>query len=193
VTELLSDKKELILDAAVKIFSEKGFHNAKVEEIASTAGIGKGTVYEYFRSKKELFQEIFLSFMEKNMQLIENEISNNLQPKEALIRIMEIQFNFVVKNKDIAKLMMNEHQAIDNDFKLKILELNKQKVDLVSNYVEKGIKQGVFRQVNSLLVAMILEGVIHALLSSSMCKESTVQKVTIEDIKSLLFDGLEKR
>ena len=193
MTEIMSDKKELILEAALKVFSEKGFHNAKVEEIAATAGIGKGTVYEYFRSKKDLFQEIFLTFMEKNMQLIKKEISANLQPKDALIRILETQFKFVLKNKDIAKLMMNEHQEIDKDFKVKIMILNKQKVALISNYVEKGIVQGVFRQVNPVLVAMVIEGMVHAMLGSSMSKETSLQTISLNDIESLLFDGVEKK
>jgi len=50
-------KRQQILAAALGVFAEKGFHNAKIEEIAQAAQVGKGTVYEYFQSKKELFQE----------------------------------------------------------------------------------------------------------------------------------------
>ena len=53
------ERRDNILEAAALVFSEKGYHQARVEEIAVQAGIGKGTVYEYFASKLELFQEMF--------------------------------------------------------------------------------------------------------------------------------------
>ncbi|MDH7498134.1 MAG: helix-turn-helix domain-containing protein, partial [Syntrophomonadaceae bacterium] len=52
------EKRQLILEAAARVFSQRGYHQAKVEEIAAAAGVGKGTVYEYFDSKLELFQQM---------------------------------------------------------------------------------------------------------------------------------------
>ncbi|MGI5838850.1 MAG: TetR/AcrR family transcriptional regulator [bacterium] len=55
----LSDKKRNeIIEAALKVCAEQGFERAKVRDIARAAGIGKGTIYEYFASKEELFAEM---------------------------------------------------------------------------------------------------------------------------------------
>ena len=51
-------KRELIIHAAIKVFGRTGLEKGKIADIAREAGIGKGTVYEYFRSKDELFQAI---------------------------------------------------------------------------------------------------------------------------------------
>lgn len=51
-------KRELILKSAAEVFAAKGFHDASINEIALKANIGKGTVYEYFSSKNELFLEV---------------------------------------------------------------------------------------------------------------------------------------
>lgn len=51
-------KRELILKSAAEVFAVKGFHDASINEIALRAKIGKGTVYEYFSSKNELFLEV---------------------------------------------------------------------------------------------------------------------------------------
>ena len=67
--KLCGDKRLRIIEAAVIVFSRKGFHRAKVEEIAEVAGVGKGTVYEYFKSKKELFLEMVL-YIHQNMRLL---------------------------------------------------------------------------------------------------------------------------
>ncbi|NLU48034.1 MAG: helix-turn-helix transcriptional regulator [Syntrophomonadaceae bacterium] len=54
----LGGKREAIIQAALQVFSEKGYHNARMEEVATVAGIGKGTIYEYFDSKLQLFQAV---------------------------------------------------------------------------------------------------------------------------------------
>ncbi len=52
------DKRNAVLDAAMVVFSSKGFHDAHVDEIAELAGVAKGTVYRYFESKEEILKEI---------------------------------------------------------------------------------------------------------------------------------------
>lgn len=60
----LRDKKEkAILEAAATVFAERGFRTARVADVAELAGIGKGTVYEYFRSKEDLFIRLFDWYM----------------------------------------------------------------------------------------------------------------------------------
>src|SRR5919199_2262443 len=62
-----NDKRARILDAAVKVFAERGFHSATVAEIARAAGVADGTIYLYFKSKDDLLLELF---DEKMTQLI---------------------------------------------------------------------------------------------------------------------------
>jgi len=60
--DLRDRKAKLITEAAAAVFAERGFRSARVADIAERAGIGKGTVYEYFRSKEDLFLAVFDSF-----------------------------------------------------------------------------------------------------------------------------------
>ncbi|MFQ5541718.1 MAG: TetR/AcrR family transcriptional regulator, partial [Candidatus Binatia bacterium] len=48
-------KRREILQAAMQVFAREGYHRARIEAVAEEAGIGKGTVYEYFKSKTDLF------------------------------------------------------------------------------------------------------------------------------------------
>lgn len=57
--ELRDRKAKVILEAAAAVFAERGFRTARVADVAERAGIGKGTVYEYFRSKEDLFLHLF--------------------------------------------------------------------------------------------------------------------------------------
>jgi len=53
------DKRQLILDAAIKVFAHKGYHGSRVSDIANEAGIAYGLVYHYFKNKEEVLDTIF--------------------------------------------------------------------------------------------------------------------------------------
>src|SRR4051794_32862865 len=60
-----SGKRERILDAAVRVFAQEGFYNAKVSQIAHVAGVADGTIYLYFKSKDDLLISLFEDRMER--------------------------------------------------------------------------------------------------------------------------------
>ncbi len=57
-------KRKDILNAAIHVFVEQGAAKTKIADIAKRANIGKGTIYEYFSSKEDIFQESMVLFME---------------------------------------------------------------------------------------------------------------------------------
>jgi AcrR family transcriptional regulator len=57
------EKSRLILQAAARVFAQRGFQAATIDEISERAGIGKGTVYEYFPSKQDLFYAVFTDYI----------------------------------------------------------------------------------------------------------------------------------
>ena len=57
-----TDKKNRIIEAAVMVFAQKGYASATIADIAARAEIGKGTIYEYFTSKEDLFFAVFKWF-----------------------------------------------------------------------------------------------------------------------------------
>ncbi len=83
------EKKDQIIGAAVKVFAKKGFAKTTINDIANAAGIGKGTVYEYFSNKEEIINQsyrYFMSAMELDFQEI---LIQKITGKEKLIRILE--------------------------------------------------------------------------------------------------------
>ena len=66
------DKADIILAAAIKTFMEKGFAQSSIQDIANEAGIAKGTIYEYFRTKEELFIQAVKLHTSKHFEQIDN-------------------------------------------------------------------------------------------------------------------------
>jgi len=93
-------REEQIYKAALKIFSKNGYYKADMDIIAQKAKIGKGTVYRYFESKKNLF----ISLVEWGLNQLKDEILTNIEgiddEIEKINTALEVYFNFY-KNKRI--------------------------------------------------------------------------------------------
>lgn len=61
------ESRQKILDAALEVFAKQGYHSSTVEAIAKTAGISKGLMYNYFKSKEDVLQELMIGMMEALM------------------------------------------------------------------------------------------------------------------------------
>ncbi len=84
------DKRVRITDAAVSVFARKGYHAARVSDVAKEAGVADGTIYLYFRNKEDLLLSIFEEKMDMLIQLLEHEIADIECPIEK-IRIFSRQ------------------------------------------------------------------------------------------------------
>src|ERR1700739_5023352 len=84
------DKRERILDAAVRIFAKKGFYATRVSEVAKAAGVADGTIYLYFSSKDELLVSLFEDRVERLLRFLERELPPGASASEKLRRVIEL-------------------------------------------------------------------------------------------------------
>lgn len=97
-----------ILETAVRLFSQNGIDNTSIEELAQKAGIGKGTVYTYFETKRDIvkaFCDIQLEYTRSEFTARTNQRSSL---KEQLMVIFEADFNFIADNKDFGRVFLQE-------------------------------------------------------------------------------------
>jgi len=133
----VNDKKRLILDTAIKCFANKGYHATSIQEIADTAGIAKGSLYFYFKSKEHLlisiFEHGFTEFMTK-MQAIAGD--SDIEPRERLIRLTEVQFEQFVENHDFIMMLFKEHALhINEDMKQFLFGLRAQTIETYRSHI----------------------------------------------------------
>lgn len=185
------DKRRQIIKAAVKVFSQKGFHESKVDEIAQLADVGKGTVYEYFSSKVELFQEMFKEGMQFYLRNLSNDLKPDMSCQEKLQRIVKLHLKFVVQYKDLAKLTLTEQTYFNEDFHKWIWENRVKKLKLLEQIIDEGVARGEFRQVDSSAAAVALTGVLGAMFSPMIFSQAKVNyKELIEPVMDIIFNGL---
>jgi len=148
-------KQQHIVHAAMLVFARSGVHQAKMADIAAEAGIGKGTIYEYFRSKDEIFAAAFVLFQQQIDAESEGRLDGQQDPEDKLRAMVEAFISMMTHDDSVIEIMLEfwaegirqRHEALD----LKPMYC-KYRAYLAA-CVEEGIESGVFRPVDSHLVA----------------------------------------
>jgi len=163
-------KRQLILEAAFEVFSRKGFHGAKVDEIAEKAGIGKGTIYEYFKSKADVFHNMYIWYVEKYFAELEAGLLEDIPVTDKLYTIIKNHIVFMNTIKGLAGKLLSEscsHVELGVDFRETMISAYKEKINKVKIILEEGIEQGLFRPLDTNLLSTLffgcLGGVSHAM------------------------------
>lgn len=87
-TSASAEKRRAILDAAVRVFAERGFNHCRVSDIADEAGVAYGLVYHYFKSKDGILDEVFLERWGLMLEVIQNAHDDEtLTPREKLTKV----------------------------------------------------------------------------------------------------------
>lgn len=102
------DKETVILDAACKVFREKGFHQARITDIAQTAGISYGLVYHYFKSKSDLFDAILKEWWTGLFDLMEKWDNGSTGVEEQLAALVTYFLDQYQKKPDIVHIFITE-------------------------------------------------------------------------------------
>ncbi len=104
------DKRQLILDAAVRVFARMGYHGARVSDIAREAGIAYGLVYHYFRNKEEILGTIFEDRWARFLDAVENVACSRTSTREKLTSIAALILGGYRVQPDWVKVLVLEIQ-----------------------------------------------------------------------------------
>jgi AcrR family transcriptional regulator len=102
------DKRRLLLDAAVRVFARKGYHAARVGDIAEEAGVAYGLVYHYFGSKEEVLRSVFRETWRALIRTIESVEEGDDSPPEQLRKVAEILLRSWRRDPDLVRVLVRE-------------------------------------------------------------------------------------
>jgi AcrR family transcriptional regulator len=153
-------KRDLIIEAAIQVFSENGYHNATMGEIAAVAGIGKGTIYEYFDSKIQLFQQMLASGWHIYYQSL-NTLDMQQKSVEERIRLLVAgHISFCRHNSELTRLVFWEAEVQDSEVKDWMYQMRKEKETRLQELFAEGIARGELRDQDPYIMTLMVSGVI---------------------------------
>ncbi len=107
-TKAQEDKRRLLLDAAVRVFARKGYHAARVGDIAEEAGVAYGLLYHYFSSKEEVLRSVFRETWRALIATIESVERGEDTPREQLRKVAEILIRSWKRDPDLVRVLVLE-------------------------------------------------------------------------------------
>ncbi len=165
------DKRQHILAAATGVFASQGFYQAKIADIAAAAGVGKGTVYEYFRSKKDLFQQLLLHQLTVYLDYLQGVGLQEQTLEQFLNRLIKESTGYFQAHREIARILLTDHPPIDSSIHDLIVAAQHKKLHLLREYFQAAAARGEMRPVSPLLVAVMVTGTISLLGHLMICEE----------------------
>lgn len=183
------DKRLSIIEAAVSVFSREGYPNARMQAIATKAGIGKGTIYQYFKGKKQLFQQTVKEGIDRYTIGIKNEIKDCNGIEEILKKIATFSFDFLENHRDLMNIIESHHSLIDESMMKWLLDRKNKIMNLiVKTIVENTEKKDVRSYEDAELAAYCFFGMMISVVQEKVFhkKEFDVEEVSDRIVKIFL-------
>jgi AcrR family transcriptional regulator len=160
--ERLQRRRE-IFRAAEKVFAEKTYHGASIEEIAREAEFGTGTVYLYFKDKETLYVELFSEKVGELYAHVRSRVSAVDDPIAALRRLIQARTEFFDQNRAFFQIYMREGMDwwwLKSDRWSGVRDQYNGYIDLVTRLIQKGQRRGLLRKGDSRHYAIALAGMM---------------------------------
>lgn len=196
--QYLQDRRESILDVAIEVFGSKGFDGATVEDIAQTAGIGKGTIYLYFKSKEEIFNAIVAERTDlPTMARLIATADDSLEVE--LTQIAQSYLQFTNAHQSVVRLVLTDSQRFpehaEKVYTGIVLKGNK----LLAHFLSAQIKAGRIRKLDNPLITA--RAFIGMLMMYTLTQEmlggkrftSIKSEAWIKEVVRLFLDGVRAR
>jgi len=182
-------RRHEIFHQVVQIVSKKGFHETSMREIADAAGLGKSTLYDYFRTKDEILIYFFEDQLRDMTQEAQRIALQNLSADERLRQITEKYLESLQANKSLFLKLMQESQRLKLDSQRQVQAKRYAYQDLIRALIDEGIREGVFRKVNSLLAARLLISSISSAVYGS--RSTGTPREMLKETLDIFFKGIE--
>ncbi len=175
------NKRERILLAAVEVFTCRGYNNARMEEIADIAGIGKVSLYDYFDSKLQLFNEMIIRSWEEYADSITADAIHELSFEERIWGIVKGHFKFSKENKKLARILFWDTEIMNEELKEWMYSRRKEREKVIKKIVDKAVEAGEIKPVDYMLVYIILGGLIGSIWALNILDEWEIDPEELAD------------
>jgi len=195
------EKRRMIMQGAMQAFARKGVMKTKASDIATAAGVGKGTIYEYFRSKEEIFTAVFQFFFENLNITIDAALARTEDPLQKLrIIIGQSIDGFLQDDGKFAELIMEfwaEGVREKDPMMFGTIDLKKMYADyrgLIAGVIDEGIRKGAFKPMDPNMTASLVMAVLDGIGLQWIMDHDLFEINRLSDqIIETLLEGIRKK
>lgn len=185
-------RKSEIIQAAIKVFGGRGFFLGTMEEVSKEAGIGKATIYEYFSSKNQLFQQMLQHFSEKYIEGARAATAKESTIRMKLISLTDYNIEFVSKQANTLEQVFSRPENISSEIKPWVADMKNSAYSLIYEIIEEGITSKELRpNIDKQVAALIIMGATNSISTKGLLtKEGLDNQLDSGTMVDMLLFGL---
>ncbi|WP_332689678.1 TetR/AcrR family transcriptional regulator [Halalkalibacter lacteus] len=165
-------KYNQIIEAAVKVIANHGYHQAQVSKIAKEAGVADGTIYLYFENKEDILTSLFEEKMGSFVSKIRDRITLESSINEKFLLLITMHFEQLQTDKQLAIVTQLELRQSNTDLRLKINEILKDYLQLLEELLTEGKSNGYFRaDLDNRLARQMVFGTLDEVVTNWVMKD----------------------
>lgn len=139
------ERKKQILICAKKLFASKGYYQTQISDIQHAAGVARGTIYQYFKNKDDIFATILDDLFVEWKNVLAKIPDNNSEDFKSGIKFFKFKikntFEFFADDPDYCNILLKISLGLGENFDSLVSRFDQQIVELATNYLKAGIRQ----------------------------------------------------
>ncbi len=179
-------KRERMLEVAAELFSKKNYHEVMMDDVARLTDVAKGTVYNYFSSKEELYFSIMSSKLENLNTSLKNKIASEISIIDSLHTYIIHLYMFMMKYQNFFLMYQKEYMNAQNEFCDELRGMSDELKSILSDVIYKGKRDNQFRDVDESFTVKLVLGSIFGAVQRGVENKYNGEKLIEEREK--LFD-----
>jgi AcrR family transcriptional regulator len=186
-------RKPEIIEAAARVFAERGFHGTTTQDIADVLGIRQASLYYYFPSKEAAFEQVCLKGVEDFFEAAKLIADSDAGARERLSLLINSHLSPLADRGDFVKVFLNERQHLPTESRRRVGRWSRGVERLFESVIKDGVAHGEFRSdLNPRLATLAILGMCNAAASWYRKENVGIAMLSIE-FSRLVVDGLGKR
>lgn len=183
------ERRAQLLSASRAVFAERGYYRASVSHIVKAAGVARGTFYNYFDSKRAVFQAILDELMDAiNAAVVPIDVTQPIPPQ---VRANLDNLIGICADPEVARIFFTEAAGIDDEGDLALREFYRQATARIDRALRTGQAMGIVRQGDMTLTAQMLLGILTQPVFIASLEETTLDAdALVADFYALLAGGV---
>ncbi|MGQ9825376.1 MAG: TetR/AcrR family transcriptional regulator [Desulfotomaculales bacterium] len=159
--ERAAERRMSIIKVAARLFSEKGYHEATLEDIARDLKYTKGSIYYYINSKQELLFQCHELAMDMLLGRLEEIMAKDLPPDEKLKEGIKAHIELVVGEMSLVNVALWQDFELQEDYRQVIVAKRDRYERHFRQLIEEGVAKGIFRPLSSKVAVFIIMGAVN--------------------------------
>jgi len=185
-------KKQIIFEAAAKLFRDKGYSATSMRDLAKAVGLKASSLYNHIGSKEEILKDICFSTARRFLSAMDEIEQQDISSKEKVKLLIQLHIALAIEDMSSVTSFNDEWRHLSEPFLSDFSTLRKDYESRFKNILKKGIKEGSFKDIHpSVALYTILSSVRWLYDWFKPNRNISIDKVT-EDIIQLLINGLEQ-